>query len=61
MADRVDLIISALREALAESNFQNAVLRADITILTQEKEQREQEATAYSAALTARLGEDQGQ
>lgn len=53
--DRAELIIAALQQRIGElvTNYetQNAVLRAEITQLINEKEEREKAIQKYSASL----------
>ena len=49
MDERSDLIVAALKEQIGNLSFDNAVLRADVTVLTNEKKARE--AKDYADSL----------
>jgi hypothetical protein len=54
--DKAELVITALQQRMGElvSNYETqiAVLRAEITMLMNEKESKEQAASDYSESLT---------
>ena len=53
--DKADLVITALQQRIGEivSNYETqiAILRADLTQLSQEKEEKEKAIQEYSASL----------
>ncbi len=59
MADKAELIIAALQQRIGEivSNYETqvAVLRAEITNLISEKEERENKQNEYSQSLLEKI------
>ena len=59
MANQAELVITALQQRIGElaSDYETkiAMLRAEITILVNEKEQREKEANEYSKEIEEKI------
>jgi hypothetical protein len=59
MDNKVELVVMALQQRIGElvSNYETqiAILRADITQLAQEKEEKEKAAAEYSAGLKEKV------
>ena len=59
MQDKAELMITALQQRIGElaSDYETkiAMLRAEITILVNEKEQREKEANEYSKEIEEKI------
>jgi|SanBayMetagenome_1026888.scaffolds.fasta_scaffold228874_1 hypothetical protein len=59
MQDKAELVITALQQRIGElaSDYETkiAMLRAEITILVNEKEQREKEANEYSKEIEEKI------
>lgn len=57
--DKAELVVTALQQRIGEltSNYETqiAVLRAEITILIKEKEQREKELNEYSKEVEEKI------
>lgn len=57
MAEKVDLIVSALREQISNLSLENAIFRAEITLLTDERTEFLKEKAELEAAVSKGLEE----